>query len=94
MSRTEPGQPLTWIQVGSVAGTTSAIPSAALRAARLQILGSGQGSVPANDIVAELAELAAAIAGGTFRITARSVPLSNIEDAWRDSVSHERIITP
>ena len=33
----------------------AAIPSAALRAARLQIVGSGQGSVPTRDILAELA---------------------------------------
>ena len=47
-------RPLTWIQIGSVAGPTAAIPSAALRAARLAVVGSGQGSVPTADIVSEL----------------------------------------
>ena len=32
MNRTDPGQPLTWIEVGSVAGSAAAVPSAALRA--------------------------------------------------------------
>ena len=45
--RADRGKPLTWIEIGSVAGTIALIPSAALRAARLQIVGSGQGSVSA-----------------------------------------------
>jgi NADPH:quinone reductase-like Zn-dependent oxidoreductase len=41
--RTDRGKALSWIQIGSVAGPTASISSAALRAASLQILGSGQG---------------------------------------------------
>ena len=37
------GRALDWIQIGSVAGPTAAIPSAALRAANLRIMGSGPG---------------------------------------------------
>ena len=94
-NRADAGRPLTWIQIGSVAGPTAAIPSAALRAARLQIVGSGQGSVPARDILAELPELAAEIGRGTFRIDARTVPLADVEAAWRDIDTDRRIvITP
>ncbi len=53
-ARPDRAAPLTWLQIGSVAGPTCPIPSAALRAARLQIVGSGQGSVPTRDILAEL----------------------------------------
>jgi NADPH:quinone reductase-like Zn-dependent oxidoreductase len=95
MNRTDPGQPLTWIEVGSVAGPTAAIPSAALRAVRLQIVGSGQGSVPTRDILAELPGLAAAITGGAFQIDARTIPLTDVEAAWKDTGSDQRIvITP
>ena len=67
----------------------------AVRTARLQIVGSGQGSVPTRDIVAELPELATAIAGGTVQVDARAVPLSDIEAAWRDSDGgHRIVITP
>ena len=52
--RADRGRPLTWIQIGAVAGPTAPIPSAALRAARLQIVGSGQGSVSTHDNLAEL----------------------------------------
>jgi NADPH:quinone reductase-like Zn-dependent oxidoreductase len=95
MNRTDEGQPLTWIEVGSVAGPTAAVPSAALRAARLQIVGSGQGSVPTRDILAELPDLATEIANGTFQTDARPVPLADIETAWKDTDGNQRIvITP
>jgi NADPH:quinone reductase-like Zn-dependent oxidoreductase len=95
MNRTDREKQLTWIEIGSVGGPTAAIPSAALRASRLQIVGSGQGSVPTRDILAELPELVAAIAGGAFRINAHAVSLANVEAAWKDTGSDERIvITP
>jgi len=95
MNRTERGQPLTWIGVGSVAGPTTAVPCAALRAARLQIVGSGQGSVSTRDILAELPDLATEITNGTFQIDACTVPLTDIETAWKETDSNQRlVITP
>lgn len=94
-ARTDRDRPLTWIEIGSVAGRTAEIPSAALRAARLQLVGSGQGSVPTRDIVAELPALAAEIANGTFTLDVRAVPLAEIESAWSAVSGQERIvITP
>jgi NADPH:quinone reductase-like Zn-dependent oxidoreductase len=92
-ARADEGQQLTWLQIGSVAGPTSPIPSAALRAARLQIVGSGQGSVSTRDILTELSELAREITNGAFRIDPRAVPLSNVAQAWVDArTSSERIV--
>jgi NADPH:quinone reductase-like Zn-dependent oxidoreductase len=94
-SRADRDQPLTWIEVGSMGGLTAAIPSAALRSANLQIIGSGQGSVPNRDLLAELPELAAQIAKGTFRVDAKAVPLADIDSAWKDTAAGRRIvITP
>ncbi len=94
--RADRGKPLTWIGVGSAAGTTAPIPSAALRAARLQIVGSGQGSVSTREILAELPVLAREIAGGTFDIDARPVPLTDVEQAWADAATTTRriVLTP
>ena len=89
-NRTDEDQQLTWLQIGSVAGPTAAIPSAALRAARLQIVGSGQGSVSAGSILAELPALAREITDGTLRIGAVAVPLADVEQAWGDSVTSTR----
>jgi NADPH:quinone reductase-like Zn-dependent oxidoreductase len=95
-NRTDDGQQLTWLQIGSVAGKTSPIPSAALRAARLQIVGSGQGSVSTRSILAELPALAREITNGTFQIDAEVVPLADVEQAWADAVTGTRrlVLTP
>ena len=83
--RADRGKPLTWIEIGSVAGPIAPIPSAALRAARLQIVGSGQGSVGSREILAELPALAQEITNGTFDIDARPRPLAQVEQAWADA---------
>lgn len=95
-ARPDRGAPLSWIQIGAVAGATAPIPSAALRAARLQIVGSGQGSVGTREILGELPELAAEITKGTFEIDARPVPLSEVEQAWAEAprTAQRLVITP
>jgi NADPH:quinone reductase-like Zn-dependent oxidoreductase len=94
-ARGDRDRPLTWIEVGSIAGPTAAIPSAALRAARLQIVGSGQGSVSTRDILAELPALAEVITAGALRIDARAVSLADVETAWKETDTSQRlVITP
>ena len=90
--RADRGRPLTWVEIGSVAGRTTELPSAALRAARLQLVGSGQGSVPTRDIVAELQSLVAEL--GAFRIDARTVPLADVETAWKETGDQRLVVTP
>lgn len=89
-------QQLSWIQIGSVAGPEAAIPSAALRATNLHLIGSGQGSVTTGDIVTELAELAAAVNSDAFSISARAVPLHDVHQIWGEaSRSRDRfVLTP
>lgn len=96
MNRTDESKLLTWIEVGSMAGLTAEIPSAALRAARLQLVGSGQGSVATRDILSELGELAAELAKGTFRIDVRPVPLAEVTSAWltHDSGDSRVVLVP
>jgi NADPH:quinone reductase-like Zn-dependent oxidoreductase len=90
--RSDDRRPLTWIEIGSVAGATAEIPSAALRALPLQIVGSGQGSVSTRDILAELPAIAEAITTGALRIDARAVPLRDVTSAWQDIDSADRIV--
>jgi NADPH:quinone reductase-like Zn-dependent oxidoreductase len=92
-ARTDDSQQLTWLQIGSVAGATSPIPSAALRAARLQIVGSGQGSVSPRAILTELPALAREITQGTFQVNARAIPLADVQQAWADApATSQRIV--
>jgi NADPH:quinone reductase-like Zn-dependent oxidoreductase len=95
-ARADTGRPLTWIEIGSVAGPVAPIPSAALRATRLQMVGSGQGSVATRAILAELPDLAREISKGTFGIDLRAVPLTDVEWAWTDGAQTRQriVITP
>ena len=90
--RSNDHQPLSWIEIGAVAGASAEIPSAALRALPLQIVGSGQGSVSTRDILAELPAIAEAIISGALRIDARPIPLRDVASAWRDIGSADRIV--
>jgi NADPH:quinone reductase-like Zn-dependent oxidoreductase len=91
-NRNDDKRPLTWIEIGSVAGQTAAIPSAALRALPLQIVGSGQGSVSTAGILAELPALVAEISSGALRIDARAVPLSDVTSVWRATEPDARVV--
>jgi len=93
-NRQDLGAPLTWIQIGSVAGPDAPIPSAALRSARLQIVGSGIGSVSGHDFLTELPELVSVIASGGFDVRARAVPLSEVERAWSADTSDRIVLVP
>lgn len=94
--RADRGQPLAWIQIGAVAGPTAPIPSAALRAAALKIVGSGQGSVSTREILAELPALVQEITGGSFEVDARPTSLTDVEQAWADATGTAQriVITP
>lgn len=64
-----------------MAGPTSPIPSAALRAARLQIVGSRIGSVPGRGWLKELPRLVDAVTKCEFDVRARAMPLKEVEQA-------------
>jgi NADPH:quinone reductase-like Zn-dependent oxidoreductase len=93
-ARADRSAPLTWIEIGSVGGLEAAIPSAALRSARLQIVGSGIGSIPGRDYLKELPELAAAIHDSAFDIQARAVPLADVERAWGAPSTDRVVLVP
>ncbi|SEO44643.1 quinone oxidoreductase family protein [Amycolatopsis saalfeldensis] len=81
-ARADRAKALSWVQIGAVAGGDITLPSALLRAGNLTVLGSGQGSVTAAGIVAELPSLAAEITAGTFAVDAVPMPLAQVERAW------------
>lgn len=63
----------------------------ALRPTRLDLVGSGQGSVAAADILAELPRLAATLTDGSLRIEHRELPLSQVREAWATPPSGPRV---
>jgi len=82
LARTDRSRLLSWIEIGSVAGPDIALPSAALRQANVQFLGSGQGSVSAAGILESLPELVDLIDRNTFAIETVTLPLRDVETAW------------
>lgn len=92
VNRTDRSSPITWIEVGAITSPTASLPAEALRGARLSIVGSGQGSVPTRDLLADLPELAYQISRESFQVSAEAIPLSDVERAWKDTSSQRRIV--
>lgn len=81
-AREDRSRALRWVQIGAIGGPEIALPSAALRACNLKLMGSGQGSVSTAGIVAELPALAAEVAAGNIEVDAEPRPLAEVEAAW------------
>ncbi|WP_375484872.1 zinc-binding alcohol dehydrogenase family protein [uncultured Jatrophihabitans sp.] len=92
-ARPDRSRALDWVQIGAVAGPTLELASVLLRSANLRLLGNGQGAVSPAGYAAELPSLVAEIAGGLLPITARPVPLTDVERVW-DEAEHpgERVV--
>jgi NADPH:quinone reductase-like Zn-dependent oxidoreductase len=73
---------MSWVQIGSIAGPTISLPSAALRQANVQFLGSGQGSVGTTAMLSAISELIEALGQGAFAVDAVARPLSEVESIW------------
>jgi NADPH:quinone reductase-like Zn-dependent oxidoreductase len=91
--RRDRGKELTWTQVGSMAGATASIVSAALRSTRTQIVGSGIGSVAGRDFRNEAPKIAKAVTAGEFDVRAKAIPLTDVEIAWSERQDdNERVV--
>ena len=83
---------LRFVELGSVAGTEISLPSAALRASAIELMGSGTGSVQPDRLIAAIdGVLRAAIPQG-FRIATRTAPLNTVEREWSRSEGHPRTV--
>ncbi len=60
-----------------MAGPSAEIVSAALRSTRLQIVGSGIGSVDCSDFRKEIPKIADAVTEGAFDVRTQTIPLSD-----------------
>jgi len=71
------------IEIGDMAGPTISLSGAALRSSGIEIYGSGGGSIPRTAILDAIPQVWALAASGKLRIDTESVPLTEIENAWR-----------
>jgi NADPH:quinone reductase-like Zn-dependent oxidoreductase len=91
--RTDIIHPLTWVNLGEMAGARAVLPAGALRSSRLQLIGSGQGSLSGAEMASEIPAVAAEIARGTFAVEPDPITLRDVERAWsRPADSRKRIV--
>jgi NADPH:quinone reductase-like Zn-dependent oxidoreductase len=85
-------QPTRFVQLGAVSGATITLPSAALRASAISLMGSGIGSVPLDRFVAAIGELMQAAVPAGFKIETRTYPLSEVERVWATAPNQPRAV--
>jgi NADPH:quinone reductase-like Zn-dependent oxidoreductase len=76
---------ISYVQIGSLAGTEAGVPSSLLRSRKLTISGSGAGSVRAAQIRAEVPRYMELIADGSVQVPFRTFRLSDVGAAWTAS---------
>jgi NADPH2:quinone reductase len=82
------------IQIGESAGSTIALPAAALRSSGLEILGAGSGAIPSMDILRNtFDQLMTHAASGRIKIDTTTEPLANVHTIWhRHDPLHHRVV--
>jgi NADPH:quinone reductase-like Zn-dependent oxidoreductase len=85
--------PIRFVQIGSVSGEQITLPSAVLRSAPIALMGSGLGSVPSDRLLAAIGALLQAAAPGGFKVEAKPVPLSEVEQAWNSDGGQRLVFT-
>ena len=85
-------KPVRYVQVGSLAGADIALNGAVLRAAPLQLMGSGIGSLTMPQLLAATGEMLQAAVPGQFTIATTPLPLRDVATAWPRDNSQKRTV--
>ncbi len=76
-------RPIRLVSIGEMAGRSIALPSAALRASRLEIVGSGTANFPARERMREIVgDILAHAAGGQLDLEIETFALADVALAW------------
>ncbi len=84
--------PIRFVQVGSASGSDITLPSAVLRSSAIELMGSGIGSIPLDRFVGAIGALLQATVPGGFGIATRTVPLSDVKQAWSEEDGTRRTV--
>ena len=76
------GVPVRFVQVGSASGADINLPGAVLRAAAIELKGSGMGSVTLEALIDSIAGVFGAARSADLVLPIRSCPLAEIGHAW------------
>ena len=89
---TKSGRRVRFVQSGSMAGTEIMLPSALLRAAAIELMGTGLGSVPIDRLLHAIGAVYGAAGPASFVIATDPVPLAEFEQAWPRKDSSRRTV--
>lgn len=93
LAKHTPGnKPVRYVQVGSLTGADIALNGAVLRAAPLQLMGSGIGSLTMPQLLAATGEMLQAAVPGHFTIATTPLPLRDVAAAWPRDNSQKRTV--
>ena len=93
LAKYTPGdKPVRYVQVGSLAGADIGLNGAVLRAAPLQLMGSGIGSLSMPQLLAATGEMLQAAVPGHFTIATTPLPLRDVAAAWPRDNSQKRSV--
>jgi NADPH:quinone reductase-like Zn-dependent oxidoreductase len=84
---------ISYVQIGSLAGTDAALPSTLLRSRRIRVSGSGAGSVSTQRLLAELPNIMALIADGTLEVPYTVYGLGRVGQAWTHQGPGRAVVT-
>lgn len=81
------------VSVGGMAAPTITLPSAALRASRLEIIGSGTANFPPRaKLKRVVAEILTHAAAGRMSVATREAPLADVARIWAEPADDRRIV--
>jgi NADPH:quinone reductase-like Zn-dependent oxidoreductase len=86
------GVPMRFVQIGSVTAGEIALPSAVLRAAAIQIMGSGIGSVPLEGLIESISGVFHAAGSAGPSLPARTMALSDVATGWTAEENGARLV--
>jgi len=81
------------VNIGSLGGPTITVPVATLRSARVEIMGSGIGSVTTPTLVQIVGEVLRLASTAGLRVDTRSFPLADVEAAWTADGASRTVFT-
>jgi NADPH:quinone reductase-like Zn-dependent oxidoreductase len=90
----EDATPVRFVHVGGASGEEEiALPGAALRSSAIQLMGSGIKSVPFAKLLDAIKSVFQSAEAAKLQISTRTMPLSEIEEAWRAPNKPRVVIT-
>jgi NADPH:quinone reductase-like Zn-dependent oxidoreductase len=81
-----------YIQIGSSAGRTIALPAATLRSSQLELLGSGFGAASIEQIIQAVSRFFQDAAHEPFQIDIERAPLTEVERLWNTDERRARLV--